>query len=609
MRAAPTIRADAPEPRRSFLGVDKSLLGRRWVDRLASDREATAASLAQRQELPDILARVLAARGATADDVAQFLDPAIKTLMPDPALLRDMTEAAERIADAIVNGEPIAIFGDYDVDGAASAALLHRFLAAHGSEARIYIPDRLLEGYGPGPDAFERLVAEGARLIVTVDCGTMAHEAIARARALGVDVVVADHHLARESIPEAVALVNPNRLDDLSGMGSLAAAGVVFLMLVAVTRALRKRQRYAPGQEPDLLQWLDLVALATVCDVVPLRGLNRAFVVKGLKVIGHRMNCGLNALADAASLAGPVECHHLGFVFGPRINAGGRIGDSGLGARLLSTEDADEATAIAAQLEQLNGERKATEKVILEEAAAQAERLLDTEPDAPFLLLAGEDWHKGVLGLVASRLTEAHRLPSVVIGWDQTGLGVGSARSIAGVDIGSAISQALDSGHLVKGGGHAMAAGLTIARVALADFSEFMRERLRPQVAGAAERDVLAIDGAVMASGATVRLLKELERAGPFGSGNPQPRVAIAAHRVSYAKVVGTDHVRCTLAGSDGGKLNAVAFRAAESQLGRALLERSGQALHVAGHLRRDRWQGRERIELVIEDAAIPARR
>lgn len=593
----------------AFLGVTASARGLAWRDRLDAAAAMTAIAICQRHGLPELLGRVLAARGIGIDEVPVALDPSLKALMPDPSTVQDMDKGAARLADAIEKGEAIAVFGDYDVDGASSAALMQRFLAAHGRKARIYIPDRMTEGYGPSAEAIAALAGEGARLIVTVDCGTTGVAPLAAAAPLGAEVIVVDHHQADERLPEVAAVINPNRQDDLSGLGHLCAAGVTFMVLVATSRELRRRGFYgAQRTPPDLLGLLDLVALATVCDVVPLKGLNRAFVTKGLQVMRQRRNVGLKALADAAGLAVPPTPYHLGFVLGPRINAGGRIGDAGLGARLLATADEVDAARIAELLDRLNRERKALEARILEEAVARAETMLETDPDLPMLLLAGEGWHKGVVGLVASRLTDRFQRPSCVIAWSDTGDGTGSLRSIDGVDIGAAVRAAVTAGHLAKGGGHAMAAGLTVARPQLDGLTTFLATRL--SVASSTARAALAldIDGALTPTAVTDELHDLIERAGPYGQGNPQPLFAFPAHRVKFAKVVGEAHVRCVLEAGDGSRLDAVAFRAAGQPVGDALLSAAGLPLHVAGHLRRDTWNGREKRELVIEDVADPRR-
>ena len=593
--------------RAPFLGVERSARGLAWYERLTPGRANLAAAIAEQHDLPEVLGRILAARGVTPETTAEALDPRLKTLMPDPSTLRDMDKAAARLAEAIIAREPVAVLGDYDVDGAVSSALMQRFFRALGHDVRIYIPDRLSEGYGANPEAMALLIDEGARLIVTVDCGTSSYEALALARARGIDVVVVDHHQADEHLPEACAIVNPNRQDDLSGQGMLAAAGVVFLLLVATTRALRARGWFGDGRpEPALLAWLDLVALATVCDVVPLKGLNRALVAQGLRVMARRENVGLRALADAARLTSAPTRYHLGYLLGPRINAGGRIGDAGLGARLLATDDESEAERIAALLDRLNNERKAMEQAIVEEATAQVEARLEQEPERAMLIVGSADWHKGLIGLVASRLTERFRRPSLVLSWDEEGLGTGSLRSISGVDIGAAVRAAMASGLLVKGGGHAMAAGLTVAQDKLAALEAFFEERLGAAVAAASLAMGLEIDGALTPGAATPAFLELLERAGPFGAGNPEPRFVFPAVRVRYAKVVGEAHVRCSLVASDGKSIQAIAFRAAGSPLGELLLAPGGLPLHVAGSLKRDTWGGRTRTDLIISDAADP---
>src|SRR5262245_58949995 len=593
----------------AFLGVRMSARGFAWRERLDAATAKTAIAISQRYGLPELLGRVLAARGVGLDDVPVALDPTLKALMPDPSSLRDMDEGAARLADAIERGEPIALFGDYDVDGASSAALLHRFLSAHGLAARIYIPDRMTEGYGPSRAAIEALARDGARLIVTVDCGTAGIDTLATAASLGADVVVVDHHQADERLPAVTAVINPNRQDDLSGLGDLCAAGVVFMLLVATQRELRRRGFYRPDRPPPaLLELLDLVALATVCDVVPLKGLNRAYVSKGLQVMRLRGNVGLKALADAAGLAVAPTPYHLGFVLGPRINAGGRIGDAGLGARLLATSDEMEAARIAVLLDKLNRERKAIETTMLEEAVARAEQLIEADPDVPLLLVGADGWHKGVVGLVASRLTDRFHRPSCVIAWSETGEGTGSLRSIAGVDIGTAVRAAVVAGHLAKGGGHAMAAGLTLARGQLEALQTFLAQRLAEATGAARAAISLDIDGALTPATVTDELFDLIGRAGPYGQGNPQPRFAFPAHRVKFAKVVGENHVRCVLEAGDGSRLEAVAFRAADQPVGAALLSSCGLPLHVAGHLRRDTWNGREKRELLIEDVADPRR-
>jgi single-stranded-DNA-specific exonuclease len=598
----------------AFLDVSQSARGYVWRERLPRDAQNLALAISQQHGLPELLGRVLAARGVALSDVPVFLDPSVKALMPDPASLAGMDRVAERIADAIVRRESVAIFGDYDVDGACSSALMARFLMAHGTPSRIYIPDRIFEGYGPNIAALETLVKEGAKLIVTVDCGTTSFETMAAAKRLATDILVIDHHQADETLPEVAGLVNPNRQDDVSGQGHLCAAGVVFLVLVAVMRVLRHRGYYANGAvPPDLLADLDLVALATVADVVPLTGLNRAYVRKGLAVMKSRENVGLRALFDAAGLNQAPTTYHLGYILGPRINAGGRIGDAALGARLLTTEDETEAQKIAVLLDRLNKERKAIETQMLEEAFADADRRLSETPDLPVVVVGSETWHKGVVGLVASRLVERFGRPSCVIAWEKLAgsgaqSGTGSLRSVAGVDIGAAVRGAVSAGLLQKGGGHAMAAGLTIARERLGSVESYFARELADAASAARARVGLEVDGALVPSGVTDALMDLIERAGPYGQGNAQPRFAFPSVRVKFAKQVGEAHLRCVLEATDGSRLEGVAFRAVGQPLGDLLQNTGGMPVHVAGSLKRDTWGGREKIELTIEDAADPRR-
>jgi single-stranded-DNA-specific exonuclease len=586
----------------ALLGVERSARGLRWVERLDPSRAATALAIAQANGLPELLGRLLAARGAEAGTLPHYLDPSLRHLMPDPSNLQDMERAATRFARAIRTSEPIAVFGDYDVDGAASVALIERFLRAHGQSVTTYIPDRLTEGYGPTPEALAGLAADGARLILTVDCGTTAGAAIEAAVGSGADIIVIDHHQADEALPAAFAVVNPNRQDDLSGQGHLAAAGVVFLFLVAAVRALRREGGYRNRPEPDLLGLLDLVALATVCDVVPLKGVNRALVAKGLKMLRLRHNPGLRALADAACIDMAPTCYTLGFILGPRINAGGRVGASGLGARLLASDDEIETRAIAGKLEALNAERKAIEERMLEEAFALAEQQLET--GRPFIWLGVDGWHKGLLGLVAGRVAERFNLPSFAVGWDPDGQGVGSARSIGAVDLGHLVRAAVHEGLFTRGGGHAMAAGFKLEGRRQDQLLGFLAERLATPVAAATAFRPLAIDGALAAGAANKELIELLERAGPYGQGHPEPRFAFPAHRLARLRPINDKHLRVTLIAADGSRLEACAFRAIGTPLGDLMLKSDGLPLHVAGHLRRDTWNGRDGVELIIEDAA-----
>ncbi|WP_321449917.1 single-stranded-DNA-specific exonuclease RecJ [uncultured Cohaesibacter sp.] len=591
---------------KSYLGVDKSAKERRWVESLDLRGVELASAIAQGEDIPDIVARVMVARGQDSESAAHYLDPSIKRLMPDPSTMTDMDKAADRIVHAIQNREKIAIFGDYDVDGATSSALMALFLRHCGCEATIYIPDRIFEGYGPNPDAMDQLIEQGHTLILTLDCGSTSFDALQRAHERKTDVVVIDHHQVGEELPRCVSLVNPNRQDDLSQLGHLAAVGVTFMTLVAVNRALRQIGFYrSVCPAPDLLGWLDLVALGTVCDVVPLIGLNRAFVVKGLMVIRANRNLGLNALLAVSRVSGPVSPYHLGFMLGPRINAGGRIGDAALGAKLLTSQDQSQAEHIASELERLNKERQALEQIMLEDAIAQAERQLMEDPDGAGLVTFSSDWHAGIVGLLASRLKERFRRPAFAIALGPDGTGTGSGRSIAGSDLGSAVRAAHAAGILVKGGGHAMAAGLTIETDKIREFRHFLHERLSEQVEEARANDELKIDAALTATGATEDLVKTLEKAGPYGAGNPEPIFVFPSHKISFADVVGQGgHIRCTLSNSSGGKLKGICFKAAEEPIGKLLLENRGNSLHVAGSLSLDYWQGRPSVQLRIIDAA-----
>lgn len=592
---------------RTFLNVERSLTGRRWIERLTTESSALALAIAQRHQIPDIIARILAARGVLPDDAPGFLAPTLRDLMPDPSVLTDMDKAAERIADAIMRGEAITIFGDYDVDGASSSALLSRFLRHQGLEARIYIPDRIFEGYGPNVEAMKALAQEGTQLLVCVDCGSASFEALDKARELGVDVVVLDHHEVGVNLPAANAIVNPNRQDDLSGLGYMAAVGVTLLAVVAVNRLLRQRGWYGSARaEPNLLEWLDLVALGTVCDVVPLTGLNRALVSRGMITLARRGNRGIAALADVARLGGPVAPYHLGFLIGPRINAGGRIGDAGLGARLLTTEDPGEAQRIAAELDRLNQERQAMEAAMVEEAIAEADAEIGGGEGPAVIVTGSNSWHAGVVGLIASRLKDRFVRPAIAIAFLPNGMGTGSGRSIPGVDLGRAIRKAVERGILVKGGGHAMAAGLTVESARLADLRSFLSEALSTAVA-AHEDGGVAIDAAVSARGATIQMIEAMEQAGPFGAGHPEPVFALPSHRVSYADVVGNGHVRATLTAPDGAGIKAMAFRAADTPLGQALLEGRGRSLHAAGTLSIDQWQDRRQPSIRLLDVAEPS--
>lgn len=592
---------------RLFLGIGQSATGLKWVDRLGQREANIALAMAQNHGFPDLVTRVLAGRGVALDDAAAFMEPTIKNLMPDPASLTDMNKAAARIAKAIAARENIAIFGDYDVDGACSSAILSRFLSHYGIANRIYIPDRIFEGYGPNPAAMQEL-ALGASLIVTVDCGTNSAAAIDAAKAAGADVVVLDHHQVGGELPaSAHAVVNPNREDDMSGQGHLCAAGVVFLTLVQTSRVLREQHISTGALAPDLLSLLDLVALATVCDVVPLRELNRAFVVKGILVARAQQNAGLAALARVSRIGEPLNAFHFAYLVGPRINAGGRIGDAGLGARLLTLNDPNEAMRIAEELDRLNQERQAMETIMLEQAEAEAMVELSAGSGPAILVTASDDWHPGIVGLIAARLKERARRPAFAIAFNANGTGSGSGRSINGFDLGKLVRKAVERGLLVKGGGHAMAAGVTVERGRLGALRAFFEENASEMVSELRDNASLAIDGALSASGATVSLYETMEKAGPYGSGHPQPVLVLPHHRLVDARTVGTSHVKATLAGADGKRVNAIAFRAAGNPLGDFLFNQLGQSIHVAGNLSLNHWNGSTTPQFRILDAAKAA--
>ena len=591
----------------AYLDVARSVTGRRWYSRTADDRHALA--IAEANGLPEIVGRVLAGRGVAIDEVDDFLNPTLRAALPDPSSLRDMDRACERIVRAVNGRERIGVFADYDVDGATSAALLVRFFAAIGHDLAVYVPDRMSEGYGPNIGGLRALRADGVSVVIAVDCGTTAHEPLAEAAALGLDVVVLDHHVAEAGLPEAVAVVNPNRMDEENDCRQLAAVGVTFLFAVAVNRALRDAWWYGEGHaEPDLMAWLDLVALGTICDVVPLTGVNRALVAQGLKIMARRNNPGIAALADVAGLDERPGAYHAGFVLGPRVNAGGRVGESGLGARLLSIDDPSEIAEIAARLDRYNKERREIESGVLDRAMELAEAQ-DAGADAatePVILVAERGWHPGVIGIVASRLRERFNRPACVLAIEGE-VAKGSGRSIPGAALGSAVIAARQAGILAAGGGHAMAAGFTVATERIGELKAFLDEHIARQLGHRIPAVGLAIDGALTPKGATASIVGALESVGPFGAGNPRPRFALPRVKVARADVVGTDHVRCFLVGAEGGsRLKGIAFRAADTALGRTLLETAGAPLHVAGHLKVDRWQGRDAVELVIEDAARP---
>jgi single-stranded-DNA-specific exonuclease len=580
-------------------GVARSILGQPW-----RWRGSGAESLDDAFVPDDLVAQLLLARGVTRDDIERHRAPTIRNFMPDPSLFHDMDKAANRLADAVLNGEPVTIFGDYDVDGATSAALLIRLLRSLGCEAGYYIPDRLMEGYGPSGEALVRVAEGGARLIVTVDCGAQAFEALEMARAAGVDVIVVDHHKCASALPAAFALVNPNRLDEgeeAAGHGHLAAVGVAFLLGAALLRVLRARGFFTDRPEPRLLDLLDLVALGTVADVAALRGLNRAFVSQGLKVMAQRHNIGLAALTEAARLTRAPACHDLGFALGPRINAGGRVGKSDLGVRLLITEDEEEARTIAAELDRLNEERRAIEATVCE----AAEALCAAQGNRAVALIAGEGWHPGVIGIVAGRLKERLGRPAIVVALNGNEAGKGSGRSIPGVDLGAAVLAAKDSGLLVAGGGHAMAAGLTVEQGRLEALRDFLDERLGAAIDRSRDDQALLLDVVLAPRGICPELCEAMDAGGPYGAGWPAPRVAAGPVRIVTADVVGSGHLRLIVAGDDGRSVKAIAFRMADSPLGQALLAAPPhRRLWVAGRVKRDEWGDRISAELHLEDAA-----
>jgi len=598
------LEAESGEARDCVLSVERSLTGKRWEWRCRNERAALG--LAQRLGLPEPVARALAARGIDETAADRFLSPSLREQLPDPSSLKGMDAAARRLAQAVRRGEEVAIFGDYDVDGATSAALLYRFFRAVGLTVRIYVPDRLKEGYGPNSSALLALKRQGVQLVVTVDCGITAYEPLETAAAAGLEVIVVDHHAAEARLPPAVAVVNPNRLDDESGLGQLAAVGVVFLLVVAINRELRSSGWYSGRfAEPNLLQWLDLVALGTVCDVVPLTGLNRALVAQGLKVMASRHSVGLRALADVARLDERPTAYHLGFLLGPRVNAGGRLGEAGLGARLLSTDDPAEAALIAGKLDAWNEERREIEARVLEQAIEQVEK--GPAPEG-LVFVSGEGWHPGVIGIVASRLKDRYALPALVLALQEDGLAKGSGRSVRGLDLGAAVLAARQAGLLVNGGGHAMAAGLTVERESIPALHDFLQPRLAAELARLAWRPSLGVDGALAPRGAHNGLLQALERLAPFGTANPEPRWALSNVRLLRADPVGRDgaHLRMIAGGEDGYRIKAIAFRAFESPLGDALQHRGeGRLLHLAGKLRADPWSGAEAVQFVVEDAAF----
>ena len=587
----------------AVLDVASSVLDKKWAFTPTDERLAVA--IAQAHGLPLIVTRLLAARGVSLDGVQGFMNPTLREQMPDPYVLRDMQAAAERIADAIEKDQRVAVFGDYDVDGATSSALLKRFFNALGLPLTVYIPDRIAEGYGPNAAALQKLRAQGAELLITVDCGITAYDAIAAGRAAGLDIVILDHHRAEPALPDAHAVVNPNRLDCDSGLGHMAAVGVTFLAIVAINRVLRQRGYYAAHNlpEPHILKWLDIVALGTVCDVVPLTGINRAFVSQGLKIMAMRQNAGLVALGDVAGVSQEIGAFHAGFVFGPRVNAGGRVGEAGLGWRLLSTDDAHEARALAARLHDYNSDRKSIEDGVLTEALAMVESSITD--DDHVIMVAGDGWHPGVIGIVAARIKEKYNRPACVIAFDENGIGKASGRSAGVVDLGGAIIAAKQNEILIAGGGHKMAAGFTVAKDRMEELAQFVNNHVAAQLAGVPMQAELRVDHVLSVSALTLDMAETIASLGPYGAGHAEPRFVLSAVKIIKATVVGEKHVSCFIQDmAGGGSVKAIAFRALDTALGETLLKAAGAPLHLAGHVTINNWQGRQSVNFQIVDAA-----
>lgn len=586
----------------NFLNVTCSALGQSWVDSLDREGVNKARSISQKYGIPEPLARVLSARAVSEDNVIDYLEPTLKKLTPDPTNFVDMEKATKRIADAINNKEKVAIFGDYDVDGACSSAILYQFLAFFGLDVTIYIPDRVVEGYGPNPKAMKMLADAGNSLIVTVDCGANSPEAIKAGREKGSDVVVLDHHQMGEIHNEAYALVNPNRPDDYSGQGHLCAAGLVFIAVAWTLKILKQQGKY--HKFPDILSYLDLVALATVCDVVPLIGVNRAFVAKGIQVARMMSNPGIAALSRVARIGEPLNTFHLGFLLGPRINAGGRIGDQALGARLLTSLSLNDADQIAEELNALNQDRQDLEAKQLLEAEADIQLITPTE-DLSVIVVAHEGWHPGIVGILASRLKDKFRCPAFAIAIKSDGTATGSGRSINGVNLGELVREAVELKILEKGGGHAMAAGITISASKINEFRSWLQQKLSTNVEDLHAHEKLMIDGIISSSGATKELYEMIEKAGPFGSGNPLPVFVLPSHRLSDVREVGKGgHLIMSISNMEGKRLKAIAFRAVGTSLGDFLMGHLGKNIHIAGNLKLNYWNGQASPQLHVLDAA-----
>jgi single-stranded-DNA-specific exonuclease len=584
----------------TVLGVQRSASGQRWKWRTLDERAVLA--MTQKLAIPDLLARVLVGRGVALEEAEDFLNPTLRTSMPDPSHLQDMDKAVARLVQAVERGETVGVFGDYDVDGATSSALMCQYLHAIGVPCETYIPDRMKEGYGPNEAAFLWLKEQGVSLVATVDCGAVSFEPLAAAKAAGLDVIVLDHHMGAAQLPEAVAVVNPNRLDETSPCRYLAAVGVTFLTVVALNRALREQGFFKDKQEPQLLDYLDLVALGTVCDVVPLTGLNRAFVKQGLQVMAQKKNPGIRALFDAARLDETPGTYHAGFILGPRINAGGRVGESSLGLKLLTTTDPEEAATLAARLSQYNAERQAIEACVLDEAMALAER----QDNRAVIIVEKEGWHEGVIGIVAGRLKEKFHRPAAVVAFRE-GAGKASARSVPDVDFGAAIAAARTEGMILGGGGHAMAAGFSLTREQLPAFHDFLEARLGASADQYRHNRNLSIDACLNPDAVTLELPDIVAQAGPFGQANPTPRFVLAHCRVMAADVLKESHIRLTLACASrkGTRTTALAFRSVGTPLGELLLNHRGQPIHLTGQVKKEYWQGQARVSFFIDDAAL----
>ncbi|MBP6985811.1 MAG: single-stranded-DNA-specific exonuclease RecJ [Alphaproteobacteria bacterium] len=580
-----------------LLNVSSSESGKKWV--LRDYQEKDALLLSQRLGLPQVVARLLAARGFDPNSAASFLQPTLKETMPDPYILKDMEKAVLRIFEAVEKKQKIVIYGDYDVDGATSSALLFRYFAALGIVTRVYIPDRIDEGYGPNTLAFDQLKAEKTDLIITVDCGTTSFDPLSHAAAIGLDVIVIDHHAAEPKLPEAWAVVNPNRLDEPDNpLKELAAVGMSFLLAVALNRHLRQAGFFKETQEPDLRQLLDLVALGTVCDVMPLKGLNRSFVKLGLNIMASRNNVGLKVLSQVTKIDAKPSTYHLGYVLGPRINAGGRVGEAGLGSLLLRTENPMQAEEIAMRLNEYNQVRKEIEQDVLQAAFKQAETQI-----SPVILTADRDWHPGVIGIVAGRLKEKYYRPSCVVSITEEGIGKGSARSIPGVDLGSIVHAAKQMGILIAGGGHAMAAGFTVEEKKIPEFHQFLNTRVEQST----QQDnvpKLYLDGVLNLNSLTPDLVRKIEAMEPFGSGNPAPKFALSNIHIFKVDIFAGEHIRILAGQLDRAKINAIAFRAVQTEMGQALIHHQGKPLHLAGSLKLDTWMGAEKVQFIIEDVA-----